>query len=439
MGQRRHLQTSGWDQPGQKVTRRQWLGLAGSLLCAGALTRRAWTQPIARVVVVGGGFGGATCAQYIRRTDPAIEVTLVTPLRQFTTCPFSNAVLAGLRDMTSITHGYEHLRQQHGVRVIHAAATALDPVAHRVTLNDGNVLAYDRLVLSPGVELRWGAIEGYDAAASEVYPHAWEAGPQTVLLRRQLEAMPDGGLVVIAAPEDPYRCPPGPYERASLIAYYLKNQKPRSKLLILDAKNAFSKQELFRAAWARLYPDLIEWIPQSQSGRVVRVDPGHGTVSTDFDEYRPAVANIIPPQRAAAIARAAGLDDGKGWCPVRASTFESTVHSGIHIIGDAAIANPMPKSAFSANNQAKACAAAIVASLQGKPSPAPALMNTCYSLVAPDYGISIAAVYRVVDDKIATVEGSSGVSPIEAPDKIRALEADYARSWYSNITADTFG
>ena len=423
----------------QLLTRRQLLGFIGGLPIAVGVARRAWTQPQARVVVVGGGFGGATCAKYIRRADAAIEVTLVEPRRQFISCPFSNAVIAGLRDMASVTHGYDGLRQRYGVRVVHASVTAIDPTAHRVTLDDGGVLAYDRLVLSPGIDLRWGEIEGYDAAASEVFPHAWKAGPQTVLLRQQLEAMPDGGLVVIAAPAEPYRCPPGPYERASLIAHYLKTHKPRSKLLILDAKDAFSKQDLFRSAWERLYPGLLEWIPQSQSGRVVRVDSRSRTVSTDFDDYKPAVANIIPPQQAAAIARAAGLDEGKGWCPVRASTFESTVHSSIHIIGDAAIANPMPKSAFSANNQAKTCAAAIVAMLRGEALPTPALMNTCYSLVAPNYGISIAAVYRVVDDQIVTVDGSSGVSPLDAPAETRTLEAEYATSWYANITADTFG
>src|ERR671925_710545 len=418
-------------------TRRQFLGFAGGFLLAGALARRAWTQTHARVVVVGGGFGGATCAKYIRRADSTIEVTLVEPRRQFITCPFSNAVIAGLRDMASVTHGYDSLRQRHGVRLVHATATAIDPAARRVALDDGSALAYDRLVLSPGIELRWGELEGYDMAASEVFPHAWEAGPQTVLLSRQLEAMPDGGLVVIAPPAEPYRCPPGPYERASLIAYYLKTHKPRSKLLILDAKNAFSKQELFRSAWESLYPGMIEWIPQSQSGRVVRVDAQARTVSTDFDDYKPAVANIIPPQQAAAIARSAGLDDGQGWCPVRAGTFESTVHAGVHIIGDAAIANPMPKSAFSANNQAKTCAAAVVALLHGESVAAPALMNTCYSLVAPDYGISIAAVYRVADDKIVTVNGSSGVSPLDAPAETRVLEAEYAKAWYANITADT--
>jgi sulfide dehydrogenase [flavocytochrome c] flavoprotein chain len=421
------------------LTRRQLLGFIGGLPIAPGVVHRAWTQPNARVVVIGGGFGGATCARYIRRADAAIEVTLVEPHRQFITCPLSNAVIAGFRDLASVTQGYDGLRQRHGVRIIHAQATAIDPTAQRVALDDGSMLGYDRLVLSPGVELRWGAIEGYDAAASEVFPHAWLAGPQTTLLRQQLEAMPDGGLVIIAAPAEPYRCPPGPYERASLIAHYLKMHKPHSKLLILDAKDSFSKQDLFRSAWERLYPGLLEWIPQSQSGRVIQVDSHARTVSTDFDEYKPAVANIIPPQQAAAIARAAGLDDGKGWCSVRASTFESTVHGGIHVIGDAAVANPMPKSAFSANNQAKACAAAIVAILRGEAVPRPALMNTCYSLVAPDYGISIAAVYRVVDENIVTVDGSSGVSPLDAPPETRALESAYATSWYANITADTFG
>jgi len=420
-------------------TRRQFLSFAAQLVLVSSLARGAWTQTSARVVVVGGGFGGATCAKYIRRADTAIEVTLVEPRRQFISCPFSNAVIAGLRDLASVTHTYDGLRQRHGVRIVHASATAIDPTVHTLTLDDGSVLAYDRLVLSPGIELRWGEIEGYDAAASEVFPHAWEAGPQTALLRQQLEAMADGGLVVIAVPAEPYRCPPGPYERASLIAHYLKTHKPHAKLLILDANNAFSKQELFRSAWERLYPGLIEWIPQSQSGRVVRIDTRARTVSTDFDDYKPAVVNIIPPQRAAAIARSVGLDDGNGWCQVRAGTFESVVHAAIHIIGDAAIANPMPKSAFSANNQAKTCAAAIVALLHGDAVPPPALMNTCYSLVAPDYGISIAAVYRVVDDTIVTVDGSSGVSPLHAPVETRALEAEYAKSWYANITADTFG
>ena len=363
----------------------------------------------------------------------------MTPQRQFITCPFSNVALVGLRSLASLTHTYRQLREGYGVQIVHAQAQGLDPTAQRLILGEGTTLTYDKLVLSPGIELRWDAIEGYDAEASTVFPHAWQAGSQTLLLRRQLEAMEDGGLVVISAPETPYRCPPGPYERASLIAHYLKTHKPKSKVLVLDAKDSFTKDTLFLAAWEQLYPGLLEWVPGAQGGRVIQVDTRTGIVRTEFDEYKPAVANIVAPQRAAAIARADGLDTGTGWCPVHGDTFESRVQANIHIIGDAAIANPMPKSAFSANNQAKVCAAAIVARLRGEPLARPALMNTCYSLVAPDYGISISAVYAVENDTIQVVPGSSGTSPLDAPETTRALEAAYARSWYANITADTFG
>ena len=421
------------------VTRRQFFGLAGSLSFASVLTRRVRANTHARVVVVGGGFGGATCAKYLRLADPSLAVTLVTPQRQFVTCPFSNAALVGLRPLTSLTYTYQRLREGYGVQIIQAQADQLDPTTQRITLSDGRTLAYDKLVLSPGVELRWDAIVGYDAEASAVFPHAWQAGSQTLLLRRQLEAMQDGGLVVISAPQTPYRCPPGPYERASLIAHYLKTHKPKSKVLLLDAKDSFTKDRLFLAAWERLYPGLLEWVSGAQGGRVTQVDTRTGIVRTEFDEYKPAVANIIAPQRAAAIARADGIDAGTGWCPVYGGTFESRVHPNIHIIGDAAIASPMPKSAFSANNQAKVCAAAIVALLRGEPVAQPALMNTCYSLVAPDYGISVAAVYSVENDSIRVVPGSSGTSPLDASETTRALEAAYARSWYDNIIADTFG
>ena len=421
------------------LTRRQFFSLAGSLPFVRPLIGRARANTQARAVVVGGGFGGATCAKYLRLADPSLEVTLVTLQPQFVTCPFSNAALVGLRPLASLTHTYQRLREGYGVQIVQAQAQELDPAAQRITLSDGSTLAYDRLVLSPGVELRWDAIGGYDAEASTVFPHAWQAGSQTLLLRRQLEAMEDGGLVVISAPETPYRCPPGPYERASLIAHYLKTHKPKSKVLLLDAKDSFTKDSLFLAAWERLYPGLLEWVPGAQGGRVTQVDTRTGIVRTEFDEYKPAVANIVAPQRAAAIARMDGLDAGMGWCSVHGNTFESRVHPNIHIIGDAAIANPMPKSAFSANNQAKVCAAAIVALLRGEPVAPPALMNTCYSLVAPDYGISISAVYSVENDTIQTVPGSGGTSPLDAPEATRALEATYARSWYTNITADTFG
>jgi NADPH-dependent 2,4-dienoyl-CoA reductase/sulfur reductase-like enzyme len=419
-------------------TRRDFLGLAGAASLAAATAGRSRAQAQPRVVVVGGGFGGATCARYLKRADPDIRATLVEPAPSFVTCPFSNAVLGGLRDLASITFDYAQV-QPHGVEVVQDSAASLDPDARSVTLASGRTLPYDRLVLSPGIGFRWGALEGYDAAAAERMPHAWKAGPQTALLRAQLEAMDDGGVVAIAVPEPPFRCPPGPYERASLIAHYLKTAKPRSKLLILDAGDSFSKQDLFTAAWQELYPGLLEWVPRSQGGQVIRVDPNAMVLHTDFEQVRVAVANVVPPQHAADIARAAGLDEGRGWCAVDGRTFESTVHPGVHLLGDAILAGAMPKSGFSANSQAKVCAAAIAALLRDRPLPEPALINTCYSLVAPDYGISIGGVYEVLDGEIVAIKGAGGVSPLDADRDFRRREADYARSWYANITTDMFG
>jgi sulfide dehydrogenase [flavocytochrome c] flavoprotein chain len=420
-------------------TRRDILKLAGAAPLAAVAVRPSLAQSAPRVVVVGGGFGGVTCARYLKRADPAIQVTLVEPAATFVTCPFSNAVLGGLRDLASITFDYAQLRDAHGVEVAQDKAVELDPAARSVTLAGGQALPHDRLVLSPGIAFRWDALEGYDEAAAERMPHGWKAGPQTALLQAQLEAMDDGGVVAIAVPEPPFRCPPGPYERASLIAHYLKTAKPRSKLLILDASDKFSKQDLFTAAWQELYPDLIEWVPRSQGGQVIRVDPEAMVLHTDFEELAVAVANVIPPQHAADVARAAGLDEGRGWCAVDGRTFESTVHPGVHLLGDAILAGEMPKSGFSANSQAKVCAAAIGSLLRDRPLPEPVLVNTCYSLVAPDYGISIGGPYEVVDGEIVAIKGVGGLSPQDADRAFRRREADYARSWYANITADMFG
>jgi sulfide dehydrogenase [flavocytochrome c] flavoprotein subunit len=287
--------------------------------------------------------------------------------------------------------------------------------------------------------LRWGAVEGYDEAASATIPHAWKAGPQTMLLRKQLEAMPDGGVVVIAPPRDPFRCPPGPYERASLIAHYLKQAKPKSKILIYDAKGNFSKQPLFEKGWAALYPGMIEWIGEADGGAIERVDAKTMTVYPTFgDPQKADVINLIPPQQAGAIARLAGLAPD-GWCPVDQRTFESKIHKGVHVIGDAAIANPMPKSGFAASSQGKVCAAAIAADLTGQEMPDPSYVNTCYSLVGPEYGISVAAVYRVGDDGIYAVEGAGGVSPADADETLRREEARYTLGWYQSITSDIWG
>jgi sulfide dehydrogenase [flavocytochrome c] flavoprotein chain len=260
-----------------------------------------------------------------------------------------------------------------------------------------------------------------------------------LLLRDQLDAMPDGGKVVISAPANPFRCPPGPYERASLIAYYLKAKKPRSKLIVLDAKDSFSKQRLFQAAWQQLYPGLLEWVPLSNGGKVTSVDPGTRTLVTDFASYKADVANVIPPQKAGQVAETAGAADQTGWCPIDPVTFESRLQPGVLVIGDAAIAGAMPNSAFAANAQAKVCAAAVAAVLRDEPPSPPKLINTCYSLVAPDYGISIAGVYHPAGGQLADVEGAGGVSPLEAPPDFRAREANYAAAWFRTITAETFG
>ena len=314
------------------ITRRRFIQLtggAGAFSAAGVMGFPALSRAATgRVVVIGGGFGGATCAKYLRRADPGIEVSLVERNPHFMTCPFSNTVLGGLNDMDFITHGYDRLSSRHGVTVIHDTAIGIDPAQRKVSLQNGSDLSYDRLVVSPGIQLLWGALEGYDEAASEAMPHAWQAGPQTMLLRRQLEAMPDGGTVVIAPPANPFRCPPGPYERASLIAYYLKTQKPKSKIIILDAKEKFSKQPLFMEGWEQLYPGMIEWRAGSAGGSVVRVDAATKTLETDFGDVQGDVVNVIPPQSAGRVAVDAGLTNDAGWCPVDQGTFESAIHPG---------------------------------------------------------------------------------------------------------------
>jgi NADPH-dependent 2,4-dienoyl-CoA reductase/sulfur reductase-like enzyme len=314
-----------------------------------------------------------------------------------------------------------------------------DASAKSVTLSNGSKLSYDRLVLSPGIDFDWTALPGYDEAAAQVMPHAWKAGPQTVLLRRQLQNMDDGGLVVISSPANPYRCPPGPYERASLITYWLKIWKPKSKLLILDSKDSFSKQRLFQNAWAQLYPGMIEWVSLSQGGKVTSVDPSGMTLITDFGRHKAAVANVIPPQKSGAIAQQAGVTDRTGWCPVEPVAFESTLLPGIHVLGDAAIMGGMPKSAFAANAQAKVCAAAIVDLLAGRKPQDPILINTCYSLVAADYGISVAGVYRPDKGVLADVPGAGGTSPLDVVGGFRGQEALYASSWFGTITTEVFG
>ncbi len=393
----------------------------------------------ARVVVVGGGFGGATAARYLKRHAPGVQVTLVEPSPRFYTCPFSNLYLGGLRDWDSLGHGFDGLRAA-GIEVVHAEAQDVDGQARTVTLSSGQKLAWDRLILSPGVDMRWNALAGYDEAAAQRAPHAWKAGPQTQLLRRQLQAMPDGGTFVMVIPENPFRCPPGPYERAAMVAHYLRQHKPRSKVLLLDAKDNFSKKPLFLQGWKALYGDMVEWVGLADDGRVTSVDARALSVQTAFGQTHQAdVLNVIPPQQAGWIARRAGVVDASGWVPVKPESFETTQVAGIYALGDATLAAPMPKSAFAANVQGKMAAAAIAAELSGRPVPPAVYANTCYSLLAPGYGISVAGVYRPQHGKLIEVPDSGGISPLQATPGLRAAEAAYGDAWYAAISADVWG
>jgi sulfide dehydrogenase [flavocytochrome c] flavoprotein subunit len=408
--------------------------LAGGL----AIPLIARAQSKARVVVVGGGFGGATAARFLRQYDAAIEVTLLEPNDIFIACPFSNAVIAGERGLDAQRFGYGAIRKT-GVTVVNQAAASIDPAARAVTATSGTKYAYDRLILSPGIDIIWNGLKGYDENAAKIMPHAWQAGEQTLLLRQQLRAMPDGGVVVMSVPPNPYRCPPGPYERASLIAWYLKAHKPKSKMLVLDSKDVFSKQKLFQNAWAALYPGLLEWVSLSDGGKVVSVDPATRTFETDFGSHKADVGIVVPPQRAGAIAAQAGVADRTGWCPIDPVTFESKLVPNIHVVGDSAIAGAMPKSAFAANAQAKVCAQAVVALLHGEQPQEPRLINTCYSVAAPDYGFSVAGVYHPVNGVLTDIEGAGGTSPIDAPASQRIQEAQYGDRWFETITAEVFG
>lgn len=430
----------------KKFSRRHFiraLGAGGAATalaaCGTAPTYMAGRGP--HVVVVGGGSGGATAAKYLRRFDPSIQVTLVEPNATYHTCYGSNWVLGGIAEMDFIEQTYGTLQDQHGVTVVRDMVTAIEADAKQVVLGSGRRLSYDRLVVSPGIDFRFDAVEGYTANDVRQVPHAWKAGEQTRILRDQLRDMPNGGTFVMVAPGNPFRCPPGPYERASMVAHYFKQHKPRSKVIILDNKENFSKQGLFMAGWQELYGDMIEWVPSSRGGQVERVDVASRTVYSDggLTRFRADVLNFVPAQRAGDIAVNSGLTNDTGWCPVSQLTFQSQMDENIFVIGDASIAGAMPKSGHSANTQGKVVAASIVRSMRGQEMLALSTVNTCYSLVSPQYGISVAAVYRVQDGTIGGVPGSGGVSPGDATAAVRRQEANYARGWYASITQDIWG
>lgn len=344
---------------------------------------------------------------------------------------------AGLRSFASLTHGYEALARRYRITVRHDAATAIDPGGQTVTLESGTKLPYDRLVLAPGIAFKDGTIDGYDDAAARIMPHAWMAGAQTKLLRGQLQEMKDGGVFVVVAPPEPFRCPPGPYERASLVAHYFKRYKPRAKILILDAKDTFFEQDLFQDGWNRHYPGMIEWLPAQFTGGVRAVDPKTRSIVTASETFRADVANVIPAQKAAQLAQQAGLTDGSGWCPVNPLTFESTLYRGIHLVGDAVTAGDMPKSAYAANSQAKACAFAIAAALTGAERFPAHLFNMCFTFLGPEDAVSDAISFKLAEGTIKIAD--IFFSKLEEGAAIRAQAVRQASGWYDAFTHDTFG
>jgi sulfide dehydrogenase [flavocytochrome c] flavoprotein subunit len=419
------------------MQRRDFLkaGAAGIAVSVAGCAALQGAAPKARVAVVGGGYGGATAAKYIRMYDPSIEVVLIEPSQAFVSCPISNLVLGGFQSLADITTPYTGLAR-HGVRVVRDSATVIDLEKKQVRLARGDPVAFDRVIVSPGIDFMWEALPALAQPEAQArLMHAWKAGPQTLQLRRALEAMPDGGLYVLAIPEAPYRCPPGPYERACQVAAYFKAAKPRSKVLVLDANpDVTSKGPLFKRAWNDLYKDIVEYRPNSKA---IDVDLAGNTVKLEFGDVKAAVLNVLPPMKAGNIA-APFITANRRWCEVDWLTYESKAAKGVHILGDSLqIAPAMPKSATMANGHGKVCAAAVVALLNNEPpNPAPTLINTCYSMVSGTQAIHVASVHRYDerDRTMKAVPGSGGVSGA-----MSEIEGNYATNWARNIWADTLG
>ena len=420
------------------ITRREILltGAAGAL--AGTLSTPALAQAKAKVVVVGGGPGGATVAKYVAKdAGPAVEVTLVEPAKQFTTCFHSNLYLGGFKNWDEITHSYDALAAKYGVRLVHQAAQAVDRDKRIVRLADGSELPYDRLVLAPGIDLRFDSVPGYSEAASEAMPHAWKAGPQTQALKRRLDALADGSLIVMVAPPNPYRCPPGPYERVSMMAHVLKAKGQRnSRIIVLDPKESFSKQALFLEGWEKHYPGMVEWQDPKVHGGIKGVDPSTNEVKTDLENYKAQLVNVIPAHMAGRIARDAGLANQTGWCPIDPASMKSSMDANVYVVGDACIPGDMPKSGFSANSQAKVAAMTIRGELAGARTFPARYNNTCWSLIETDDTVKVGGRYEPKDGKIAAVE--TFVSQKGESAEVRRQTQVENNGWYAGIVADVF-
>ncbi len=423
------------------VSRREflkWGGVGAAGTWAGASLRPVRAAAAPRVVIVGGGFAGATAAKYIRLWSPDIAVTLIERNGEFISCPMSNRVLAGTVELADLTRGYGALASRYGAQVVHDQVSAIDPDNQTASTDSGDTFAYDRLIVAPGVDILSDQVPGLGSqAAQDKVLHAWKAGPQTVALRRQLEAMRDGGVYAISMPKAPYRCPPGPYERACQVAWYFKQHKPKSKVLVLDANDKVqSKEALFKKVWSEMYPGMVEYRPNST---LLEVDAATLTARFEFEDVKADVLNVVPPQRAADIAVRAGLVTvNDKWCGVDFLSYESLVRKNIHVLGDAIVAAPaMPKSGHMANQHAKVCAAAVIELLHGRqPSASPMLTNTCYSFVSDRQVIHVASVhqYDAAKRTMVTVPGSGGVS--SEPNQ---MEGNYAEAWGQNIWGDMLG
>jgi len=419
-----------------KLNRRSFVGaVAASTLAAPMVRAAGHGKP--RVVVVGGGAGGATAARYIAKdSEGAIDVTLIEPTRTYYTCFFSNLYIGGFKTIDDIGHSYGTLASEYGVNVVHDWAIGVDRDAKTVTLAGGATIGYDKLILSPGIDFVDGAVAGWDINAQNAMPHAYKAGSQSELLKAQLMAMPEGGTYAMVAPPNPYRCPPGPYERVSMVAHYLKNNNPTAKIIIADPKGKFSKQSLFEEGWNNHYAGMIDWIGEEFGGGNVEVDPGAMTVSIDGEVTSVDVCNVIPAMKAGRIAEIAGVTDGN-WAPVNAADMSTKADPDVYVLGDASAQGDMPKSGFSANSQAKVCANAVRGALTGSRVFPAKFSNTCWSLIETNDGVKVGATYEATDEKIAKVDGF--ISETGETADVRKATYEESEGWYSGITADMFG